>query len=100
MTTIDEDTEALPMKCVYYMAGTVGDVKVWLNDERLKIKGFKGYVEMYLESAAEQTAASSEVPIVKPTIVYEQINPRWEIAFAPSDGTFQIAPQMFTSSLQ
>ncbi len=41
MTGIDDDTNALLMKRVYDMAGTVRDVKVFLNDERLKIKGFK-----------------------------------------------------------
>jgi hypothetical protein len=29
------------MKRVYDMAGTVKDIKVYLNDERLKVKGFK-----------------------------------------------------------
>ena len=41
MAEIDDDTEALLMKRVYDMAGTVRDVKVFLNDERLKVKGFK-----------------------------------------------------------
>jgi DNA topoisomerase-2 len=41
MTSIDDDTNALLMKRVYDMAGTVKDIKVYLNDERLKVKGFK-----------------------------------------------------------
>lgn len=41
MTSIDDDTYALLMKRVYDIAGTVKDIKVYLNDERLKIKGFK-----------------------------------------------------------
>ena len=41
MRGIDDDTNALLVKRVYDMAGTVKDVKVFLNDERLKIKGFK-----------------------------------------------------------
>lgn len=41
MTHIDDDTNALLMKRVYDMAGTVKDIKVFLNGERLKIKGFK-----------------------------------------------------------
>jgi DNA topoisomerase-2 len=91
MQAIDADTEALLMKRVYDMAGTVKDVKVWLNDERLKVKGFRAYVEMYLNSAAEQTAElTGGAPPSKPSFVYEQINPRWEVAFALSDGgTFQ-----------
>src|ERR1700761_176461 len=59
MESIDADTEALLLKRVYDMAGSVKDVKVWLNDERLKIKGFKAYIEMYLNSAAEQAAENN-----------------------------------------
>jgi DNA topoisomerase-2 len=90
METIDDDTVSLLKKRVYDMAGTVKDVKVYLNDERLKIKNFKQYVEMYLESAAaEAAAASGGAAQTKPTMIYEQIGPRWEVAFAVSEGTFQ-----------
>jgi DNA topoisomerase-2 len=41
METIDDDTFALLSKRVYDMAGTVKDIKVTLNDDRIKIKGFK-----------------------------------------------------------
>ena len=48
MDSIDADTEALLMKRVYDMAGTVHGTKVFLNGERLKIRNFKQYMEMYL----------------------------------------------------
>ncbi|KAH0838728.1 DNA topoisomerase II [Lanmaoa asiatica] len=90
MERIDEDTLSLLKRRVYDMAGTVRDVKVYLNDERLKIKNFKQYVEMYLESAAAEAAATSGgAAQAKPTMIYEQISPRWEVAFAVSEGTFQ-----------
>lgn len=42
MSEIDDDTNALLMKRVYDIAGTVKDLKVFLNGERLtKIKGFR-----------------------------------------------------------
>jgi DNA topoisomerase-2 len=41
MTGIDDDTYALMMKRVYDIAGTVRDVKVFMNGERLKVKNFK-----------------------------------------------------------
>lgn len=41
MSGIDDDTYALMMKRVYDIAGTVRDVKVFLNSERLKVKNFK-----------------------------------------------------------
>lgn len=90
METIDEDTLSLLKRRVYDLAGTVKDVKVFLNDERLKIKNFKQYVEMYLNSAAAEAAESSGGAAQgKPAVIYEQIGPRWEVAFAVSDGTFQ-----------
>ncbi|KAI0935640.1 hypothetical protein AcV5_004006 [Taiwanofungus camphoratus] len=90
MDSIDEDTVALLKKRVLDLAGTVRDVKVFLNDERLKIKNFKQYVELYLNSAAEQAASTSGgAAQTKPTMIYEQIGPRWEVAFAVSEGSFQ-----------
>ncbi|KAG9223266.1 hypothetical protein CCMSSC00406_0000045 [Pleurotus cornucopiae] len=90
MTHIDPDTAGLLRKRVYDMAGTVKDVKVYLNDERLKIKTFKQYVEMYIEAAtAGAKENSGGAAQAKPTVIYEQISPRWEVAFATSDGTFQ-----------
>ncbi|KAI0077419.1 type II DNA topoisomerase, partial [Panus rudis PR-1116 ss-1] len=89
MESIDEDTLALLKKRVYDLAGTVKDVKVFLNDERLKIKNFKQYVELYLSSAAEQANAGGGAAQAKQTMIYEAIGKRWEVAFAVSDGTFQ-----------
>ncbi|WWC62083.1 uncharacterized protein I303_104673 [Kwoniella dejecticola CBS 10117] len=85
MTGIDDDTNALLMKRVYDMAGTVKDIKVFLNDERLKIKGFKQYVEMYVNSASAATSAEG-MTMAKPPLVYEVAGKRWEIAFTLSDG--------------
>jgi DNA topoisomerase II len=90
MDSIDEDTVALLKKRVYDLAGTTKDVKVFLNDERIKIKGFKQYVELYLNSVAEQAQEESGgAAQAKPTMIYESIGRRWEVAFAVSDGTFQ-----------
>ncbi|KAJ8520376.1 hypothetical protein ONZ45_g2836 [Pleurotus djamor] len=90
MTHIDPDTAGLLRKRVYDMAGTVKDVKVYLNDERLKVKNFKQYVEMYLDSAAADAKENSGgAAQAKASIIYEQISPRWEVGFATSDGTFQ-----------
>lgn len=91
------DMEALLSKRVYDMAGTLKNVKVWLNDERIKITGFKKYVEMYTNGLNEAPKGSSakalEVPGSpgnnKAPIIYEECGIRWEIAFTPSDGQFQ-----------
>lgn len=90
MDRIDEDTASLLRKRVFDMAGVTKDVKVFLNDERLKIKSFKSYVELYINSVQEAAAETSGgAAQAKPMIVHEIIGPRWEVAFAVSDGTFQ-----------
>ena len=90
MDRIDEDTAGLLRKRVYDMAGTVRDIKDFLNDERLKIKNFKQYVEMYLQSVqAEAAETSGGASQPKPSLIYEQISDRWEVAFAVSEGSFQ-----------
>ncbi|KAF8912885.1 DNA topoisomerase II [Gymnopilus junonius] len=90
MDRIDEDTASLLRKRVYDMAGVVKDVKVYLNDERLKVKNFKQYVEMYINSVqAEAAENSGGAAQPKPNIIHEVLGPRWEIAFAVSDGSFQ-----------
>src|SRR6266496_6204662 len=69
MTQFDDDIIALLKKRVYDMVACVKDVKVFLNDERLKLKNFKEYMQLYL--------GEQEDP--PPTIVYENVNDRWEI---------------------
>ncbi|CAE6454249.1 unnamed protein product [Rhizoctonia solani] len=87
MEGIDDDIAGLLRRRVYDMAGTVKNVKVFLNGERIKIKNFKQYVEMYVNSVKENAGETGEGP--KPTIIYEEISPRWEVGFALSDGSFQ-----------
>jgi DNA topoisomerase II len=91
MQSIDSETESLLMKRVYDLAGTVDGVTVSLNGERIKVKGFKAYVDMYLTAATEASVeASGGAAVVKPTIIYEQLDDRWEYAFAISESsTFQ-----------
>ncbi|KAK1924337.1 DNA topoisomerase [Papiliotrema laurentii] len=89
MSSIDDDTYALLSKRVYDMAGTVRDIKVFLNNERLKIKNFKQYVEMYLKASTAAQEESGGGAIAKPTVVHEIVNKRWEVAFALSNGEHQ-----------
>ncbi|KAI9090852.1 DNA topoisomerase [Phlyctochytrium arcticum] len=83
MTGIDSDFEALVKKRVYDLAGCIRGIKVYLNDTRLKIKDFKDYAELYVNSATPSTVVG------KPQIIYERPNERWEVAFTVSDGQFQ-----------
>ncbi|KAJ3273863.1 DNA topoisomerase 2 [Terramyces sp. JEL0728] len=80
LETIDDDFAALLTKRVYDLAGCVRGVKVYLNDTRIKMRDFKEYMELYVNSANDQPT--------KPPIVYERINDRWEVGFTLSDGQF------------
>jgi DNA topoisomerase-2 len=104
MTAIDEATVSLLKKRVYDMAGITKGVKVFLNGERLKVKDFKAYVEMYTEAINEVAGTVGGVKaqknegllgagetgaVAKPAIIYERFGDRWEVAFAVSEGQFQ-----------
>lgn len=86
MEKIDDDLVSLLNRRVYDVAGCLRDVRVVLNKERLVIRSFKNYVEMFLNALAKNNG--DEEAGTKPTIVHEIVNDRWEIAFAVSDGTF------------
>lgn len=100
MEEIDDDTFALISKRVYDMAGITSGVKVYLNDERLKINGFKKYIEMYTTAQQEAVkanagdndlvgASETGAAPAKPTVIYERFGERWEVGFAVSEGQFQ-----------
>ncbi|CAI4036018.1 hypothetical protein SMKI_14G2320 [Saccharomyces mikatae IFO 1815] len=93
MKNLDNDILGVMRRRVYDINGSVRDINVYLNGKPLKIRNFKNYVELYLKSlekkrrldSGEDTAANSNIP----TILYEKLNNRWEIAFAVSDISFQ-----------
>ncbi|KAK9450078.1 DNA topoisomerase [Limtongia smithiae] len=111
MDELDNDLHGLMLRRVYDLAGTIRNVKVYLNNERLKITGFKQYMEMYVNALSENTDFKAEPDTVfldlddddyeeakpavaatkdkpKMVIVTETVNDRWEIGFAVSDGSF------------
>ncbi|KAF7683272.1 DNA topoisomerase 2 [Astathelohania contejeani] len=75
MECLDSDILSLLKKRVYDLAGILAGVNVELNGTPIPVRGFKEYVSLYL---------NSEAPIV-----HQVINPRWEIAFTPSEEQFQ-----------
>ncbi|GAA5856986.1 hypothetical protein JCM8547_008496 [Rhodosporidiobolus lusitaniae] len=114
MEKLDDDTLNLLYKRVWDMAGITKKVKVYLNGKLLRCKDFKTYVEKYLTGVNEVAGAGAKgkgkkkkddlgaaEPLdedlvgapeggeaAKPTIVYETVGDRWEIAFSISDGQF------------
>ena len=91
METLDADFEALVKRRVYDLAGCVKGVKVELNGERIKIKTFKQYVEMYINSNAKKDVPEGVEALdlmPKQSIAHQVVNERWEVAFTVSDGQF------------
>ena len=87
MQGIDDDFEALVLRRVYDLAGTIKGVKVWLNGERVKVNSFKKYMEMYTKAIKRERGP--EAANDASDIITDNPDPRWEIGFAVSDGTFQ-----------
>ncbi|KAF1813789.1 type II DNA topoisomerase [Eremomyces bilateralis CBS 781.70] len=87
MAGIDDDLEALIKRRVYDLAGTSKGVKVKLNGDRIKVNTFQKYIEMYTKAIkAEQGESETNE---KQVILRDNPDPRWEIGFAVSDGSFQ-----------
>ncbi|KAH0559944.1 DNA topoisomerase 2 [Trichoglossum hirsutum] len=89
MSGMDDDFEALVMRRVYDLAGTTRGVKVSLNGERIKIRNFKQYMDMYVKAINKEKGGEAENDPASSTLIHEIANERWEIGFAVSDGTFQ-----------
>ncbi|CAJ0825483.1 3730_t:CDS:2 [Entrophospora sp. SA101] len=82
MSKLTNDTIALLNKHVYDIAGTVKNVKVFLNNKHIQVKIFEEYVQMYLKSV---DAGSS-----KTNVVHEKFGEHWEVSIVPSvQGQFQ-----------
>lgn len=86
MDALDEDTLSVMRRRVYDLCGTVHDCNVYLNEKKLGIRNFKSYVEMYVKAIQEKATLPESGNFV--SLVHEQLNERWEVAFAVSDGNF------------
>lgn len=80
MESLEDDTISVMRKRVYDMAGVLGKgVKVYLNGEKLPVKDFQSYVDLYLGPKNAEEAVPR---------IYERFGDRWEICMAASDGQF------------
>ena len=92
MEVLDNDILGVMRRRVYDINGSVRDISVYLNGKSLKIRNFKNYVELYLKSLEKKKQIDNNQDSSKqdtPTILYERISDRWEVAFAVSDISFQ-----------
>ena len=87
MMGMDDDFEALAKRRVYDLAGTCKGVSVKLNGSRVPVRSFKKYMEMYTKAIKKERG--DEAINDTSDILTESPDPRWEIGFAVSDGSFQ-----------
>jgi DNA topoisomerase-2 len=76
MLNLSDDIVALMTKRVYDVAGCNPTLKVYLNGEKLPIRSFKQYCELYLKDP------------LKPKL-FEKGGERWDVCLSISDGEFQ-----------
>lgn len=90
MSHLDDDILSVLRRRVYDLCGTVRDCSIYLDNNKLGVKNFKGYVDMYVKAIMERspTLAREEQSGNYLSVVHEVLNERWEIAFAVSDGSF------------
>lgn len=89
MSSLDDETLSVLTRRVYDLCGTVHNCNIYLNDKKLSIRNFKGYVEMYVKAIKERNPEPEPTDGQSyTTLVHEVFNDRWEVAFAVSDGSF------------
>jgi len=84
MEKLDADFVALLQRRAYDVAGVCRGVGVYLNGEKLKVKTFRDYVQLYLKGAQKDNEMGEP-----PKIVHEAVNPRWELCVTVSENGFQ-----------
>ncbi|KAI0564814.1 DNA topoisomerase [Gracilaria domingensis] len=85
VTCLDSDIISLLKKRVYDIAGVNPSLKVYLNGNRIPIKTFKDYVNLY---QSEQSSSA---------IFHERVSDRWEVAITASDG--ELSQVSFVNSI-
>lgn len=82
MEKLDDDIVALMSRRAYDIAASTRGVSVFLNGEKLAIKNFKDYIDLYVKGTNDDAGNPLKV-------VYENVNERWEIAMTCSERGFQ-----------
>uniref|UniRef100_A0A8D0DLJ7 DNA topoisomerase 2 n=1 Tax=Salvator merianae TaxID=96440 RepID=A0A8D0DLJ7_SALMN len=82
MTTLDKDIVALMSRRAYDIAGSVKNIKVFLNGKKLSVQGFRSYVDLYVKGKEDETGNALK-------IIHEEVNERWEVCLTMSEKGFQ-----------
>ncbi|RNA39637.1 DNA topoisomerase 2-alpha-like, partial [Brachionus plicatilis] len=87
MDSLEDDTISLLARRAYDIAASTRGVKVYLNDKKLPISKFEDYCKLYVSNNTNEPDFLGSNSQVK--ILYDNPNPRWEIAISFSDIGFQ-----------
>ncbi|XP_052896689.1 DNA topoisomerase 2 isoform X2 [Anopheles moucheti] len=82
MEKLDDDIVGLLSRRAYDVAASTRGVTVFLNGQRVPVKSFKDYVDLFLKEATDEVGAQVKA-------CYETVNERWEVAVAISERGFQ-----------
>nr|NVI79303.1 topoisomerase 2 [Cucujiformia] len=82
MTKLDEDIVSLMSRRAYDVAASSRGVKVFLNGQKLPIKTFKDYVDLFIKDIEDGQGNNLKA-------IHEVVNNRWEVALTISEKGFQ-----------
>lgn len=82
MEKLDDDMVALMSRRAFDIAASTRGVSVFLNGQKLPVKQFKDYIDLYIKDKTDDCGAPLK-------IVYENVNERWEVAATISEKGFQ-----------
>jgi DNA topoisomerase II len=82
MDKLEDDIVALMSRRAFDVAASTRGVTVFLNGQKLPVKNFKDYIDLYLKDRSDDSGSPMK-------ICYENCNERWEVAVTTSDRGFQ-----------
>uniref|UniRef100_A0A182MZ68 DNA topoisomerase 2 n=1 Tax=Anopheles dirus TaxID=7168 RepID=A0A182MZ68_9DIPT len=82
MEKLDDDIVGLLSRRAYDVAASTRGIAVFLNGERVPVKTFKDYIDLFLKDTVDDIGAQVKM-------CYETVNERWEVAVAISERGFQ-----------
>uniref|UniRef100_A0A182VUE5 DNA topoisomerase 2 n=1 Tax=Anopheles minimus TaxID=112268 RepID=A0A182VUE5_9DIPT len=82
MEKLDDDIVGLLSRRAYDVAASTRGVTVFLNGQRVPVKTFKDYIDLFLKDTTDEVGGQVKV-------CYEAVNERWEVAVVISERGFQ-----------
>lgn len=82
MQNLENDIVSLMRRRAFDVAASSRGVSVFLNGQKLPVKNFKDYIDLYIKENTDETGGPMKV-------CYENAGERWEVAVTLSDKGFQ-----------